>query len=94
MESISRDVKSLESDERRLYESVVGHALRENQRIIIHVIEVENEPDQAVRRNAIEQFHELAREASEHRERQGISVEQADQTVDEAVRAARSRRPQ
>ena len=28
MESIARDVKNLESDERRLFESVVGHSLQ------------------------------------------------------------------
>ncbi|MGO8750023.1 MAG: hypothetical protein ACLQNE_29095 [Thermoguttaceae bacterium] len=90
MESISRDVRSLESDERRLYESVVGHALGENQRVIIHVIELAKGPDESVRAKAVEEFHELCREGTENRERQGISVEQADQVLEEAVQAARS----
>ena len=37
----------------RLYEAVVGHALRENQRVVIRVIELENEPDEATRRAAL-----------------------------------------
>lgn len=94
MESISRDVSRLEPDERRVYESVLGHALRENQRVIIRVVELENEPDESARRKAREEFHELCREGTENRERQGIPVEEADQAVDEAVRAARSRKPE
>jgi hypothetical protein len=92
MESIARDVKSLESDQRHLYEAVVGHALHENQRVIIHVIEVEEAPDDSVRQEAREEFHELCREGTEHRERQGISIEEADQALDEAIRADRSRK--
>jgi hypothetical protein len=90
MESISRDVKNLESDERRLYESVVGHALGENQRVIIHVIEIAKGPDEPVRPKAVEEFLELCREGTENRARQGISVEQADQALEEAIRATRS----
>ena len=92
MESISRDVNRLEPDERRVYESVLGHALRENQRVIIRVAEVGSEPDESARHQAREEFHELCREGTENREREGISVEEADQAVEGAVRAARSRK--
>lgn len=47
MESIFRDVKSIESDERRIYESIVGHSLQDNQRVVIRVIELGGEPDEA-----------------------------------------------
>ena len=93
MESISRDVNRLEPDERRVYESVLGHALRENQRVIIRVVDLENKPDESARRNASEEFHELCKEGTENRERQGIPVEEADQAVEEAIRATRSRKP-
>lgn len=43
MEPIIRDVQDLESDERRVYESVVGHVLRDNQRIVSRVIEFGDE---------------------------------------------------
>jgi hypothetical protein len=92
MESISRDVKSLESDERQLYEAVVGHALREDQRVVIHVIELEKEPDESGRRKATEEFHAICKEGTENRQRQGISVEEADQALEQALRAARSQR--
>jgi len=37
MESIIRDVRDIQSDERRIYELVLGHTLQENQRVIIRV---------------------------------------------------------
>jgi hypothetical protein len=88
MESIVRDVRSLESDERRLYESVVGHAFQENQRVIIRVIELGAEPDQGARRAALSRAVETARPGREAAERQGIAAEEADRAIDEALREA------
>ena len=65
MESITRNVKSLESDKRRLYEAVVGHALQENQRVIIRVVELEAESEQATRRAALSRAVEIARQGRE-----------------------------
>ena len=90
MESITRDVDKIESGERRVYEAVLGHALRGNQQVLLRVIELHKEPDESVRRKAMEDFHELCREGGENRERQGISVEEADQALEEAIRAVRS----
>ncbi len=49
MESIFRDVKSIQSDERRVYESLVGHALGDNQCVVIRVIELAAEPGEGPR---------------------------------------------
>ena len=38
MEKITRHVQDLGSEEKRVYESVLGHALHANQQIILHVI--------------------------------------------------------
>jgi len=38
MESITRNVRDIPSDELRLYETVLGAKLRENQQVIIQVI--------------------------------------------------------
>ena len=46
METIIRDVKNIETDERRVYESVVGHALDDNQCVIIRVVERGNGSDE------------------------------------------------
>jgi len=90
MELISRDVKNLESDERQLYESVVGHALHENQRIIIRVVDLE--PDEATRRAAMGRVVEIARKGREAARAQGITEEEANTAIDEAVRDVRRAR--
>jgi hypothetical protein len=92
MESVTRDVANIESNERRVYEAVLGHALHENQQVILRVIELKTEKDESVRRSARESFHELCREGTENRQRQGISVDEADQAVEQAIRAVRSRK--
>jgi len=92
MESITRDVDKIESSERRVYEAVLGHALRENQQVLLRVVELHQEPDECVRRKALEDFHELCRAGTGHRQRQGISVEEADQALEEAIRAVRSQK--
>ncbi|MEA1952665.1 MAG: hypothetical protein U9N87_14890 [Planctomycetota bacterium] len=38
MESITRNVREIASDERRVYEAAVGHALQENQQVVIQVV--------------------------------------------------------
>jgi hypothetical protein len=92
MESITRDVDKIESTERRMYEAVLGHALRDDQQVVLRVIELRREPDESVRQKAIDEFHELCREGTENRQRQGISTEKADEALEEAMRAARSRK--
>jgi hypothetical protein len=92
MESIVRDVKSIESAERHLYEAVLHRALHEDQRVLVMVLNPGAEPDESIRRKAVAEFCEICREGTEHRERQSISVEEADRAVEEAIRAVRSRR--
>ena len=41
MESISRDISDLAENEKTVIETVLGHALRENQRVIIQVIDID-----------------------------------------------------
>ena len=71
---------------------MLGHTLRENQQVILRVIELKKESDESVRREAREEFHEICREGTENRERQGISAEEADKALEEAIWAVRSRK--
>jgi hypothetical protein len=89
MESVIRDVKSLESNERRVYESVLGHALQEGQRVVIRVIELEGEPNETDRRAALHRAAEIARQGRTAVEAQSITAEEADAAIDEAIREAR-----
>jgi hypothetical protein len=89
METVIRDVKSLESDERRVYESVVGHALRDDQRVIIRVVETGNATDEAVRRAALAKAVEIARKGRAAADAQGVTAEEADAAIEEAIREVR-----
>jgi hypothetical protein len=91
MESVIRDVKSLELEERRVYESALGHALHEDQRVLVAILDPAAELDESIRRQARDDLHDLSRQATEHRQRLGVSVEEADRVLDEAIRAVRSR---
>jgi hypothetical protein len=92
MESVTRDVDKIEPSERRVYEAALGRSLRDNQQVILRVIDLKKEPDESVRRKGSEEFHALCREGTEDRQRLGISVEDADAALDEAIRAIRSRK--
>ncbi len=89
MEAIIRDVKSIESAERRVYESVLGHALRDNQRVIIRVVEVEGDRDDASRQAALSRAVEIARQGRASVEAQSITAEEAGAAIDEAIREVR-----
>jgi hypothetical protein len=89
MELIVRDVKTIEPDERRVYESVLGHPLQENQRVIIRVVELEDESEQADRRAALSRAVEIARCGRAAVEAQGITAEEADAAIEEAIQEVR-----
>ena len=87
-----RDVRSLESDDAGYRSPWSGRALHENQRVIIGVVELEAESEQATRRAALSRAVEIARQGREAAEAQGISAEEAGAAVDEAIAEARRRK--
>jgi hypothetical protein len=89
MESIIRNVGEINADERHVYESVLGHALRENQRVIIRVVEFEAEPDETTRRAALGRAVEIARQGRAAAAAQGITPEEAEAAIDEAIQDSR-----
>ena len=93
MEFIFRDVKSIPLDDGQVYEAVVGHTLQDNQRIVIRVIELGGEPDEATRRAALARAVEIARQGRAAVESQGITAEEAEAAIDEAIRVARRSKP-
>ena len=45
MEAIIRNVRDIESEERRVLEHVLGRQLQENQQVIVQIVTLNNEPD-------------------------------------------------
>ena len=69
MESIIRDVRDLVPGERHAVETLIGHDLTEDQRILVMVLPMETEPSDSVRLRAREDFLLLSKLGSENRER-------------------------
>lgn len=89
MESIIRNVGEINTDERRLYESVLGRALRENQQVIIRVVEMDMEPDDVGRKVTLGRAVEIARQGCSAASAQGVTEEAAGEAIDEAIQEVR-----
>jgi hypothetical protein len=89
MNSVIRDVKDIQPEERHIYEAVIGHSLTQDQRILVAVLPSGPVSDDFVRRRAREEFFGLCKRGTENRERFGVSVDEADAILDEAFRSVR-----
>ena len=89
MESIIRDVKDIVPDERRAYEAAIGHALREDQRVVIRVVNLGAEPDKATRKTALGRSVEIARQGRAAAAVQGITPDEAEAAIDESLQEVR-----
>jgi hypothetical protein len=89
MESVIRNVNEIASEERRMYESVLGHAHEENQRVVIQVLELELEPDGKTRQAAMTRAARIARRGRAAAEAQGITPREADVTVEQSIAEVR-----
>ena len=90
MESVIRDVRDIEPEERHVFETLIGHNLAEDQRILVVVLPMGASLDDSVRRRARKELLELCKQGTENRERLRVSVEEADSILDEAFRSVRS----
>jgi hypothetical protein len=89
MESIIRKVDDLKVEERRMHESVAGHALPEDQRVIIRVVELGTEPDDPPRKAASQRAIEIARRGRASAADQGVAPEEADRVIEKAIHEVR-----
>ena len=92
MESIIRNVSDIGGDPRRWLESNLGQPLRENQQVMILVLNVGSEPDEETRRQAREELRAIQAEAAANISAQGVSPEEFDAVVDEAIAEVRRRK--
>lgn len=90
MESIVRSVREIEAAERQVYETVLGRHLEENQQIIIRVLTPGVVPPEDARREALGRAVAIARHGRAHAAAQGVSEDQLDAVIDEAITCVRS----
>jgi hypothetical protein len=94
MESIIRNVRDIEADKRQWLEAALQSHLQDNQRVLIMVLSPGVQADEVIRQKAVDHLLAISKKGSAIREQQGISVEEADQIVDEAIEHVRQKNPQ
>lgn len=94
MESIVRNVRDLDADNRQSLETILGRRLGDDQQVMIRIVTLGVEPDAATKQQALERVQALAQKGTQHREAQGISQAEADDAVDEVLEEIRQRNGQ
>ena len=91
MESFIRSANEIEGDLRQWVETGLGQQLRQNQRVMVTVLNVGIQPDEETRREAREELRGIRAEAAANIKAQGISLAEVDAVVDEALAHVRQR---
>lgn len=89
MESIIRDVPTLDELQRRSLETLLGHPLEGHQRVYIAVISDEPTSGHGARQQALQRLREIGAEVDAHMRRQGVAPEEWDAAVDAACEQVR-----
>lgn len=91
METISRAVDDLSGPDRAALEHLLGRQLEQGQQVVVMAFRP-RETDASVREAARMRLHDLLDRAARHAADQGITAEEADAAVAEAMEAIRFRR--
>lgn len=92
MESIAvKNVKDIQATGKHWLEGVLGQNLQENQQVFIMLFTPGVEPDEATRRQALDRIEKTWANVGKHMDEQGISPEEFDDGVDEAMEQTRRR---
>jgi hypothetical protein len=92
MESVLRNVKDMAGDERRSLEHVVGAHLRDNQQVLIQVLDLDVVQSDDMRSDGLEQAAAVAKRGRAHAAAEGVSTEDANAVIDDAIRVVRKPR--
>ena len=91
MQTVIRNVKDIEANERRCLEGTLGRPLQENQQVIICVIDLNEELDEATRRSALANASAIAQKGRANAVAQGVGGGEVDAAIDEAIEHVRRR---
>ena len=88
---IVRNVRDIPPDDKHSLEHILGEPLRDDQRVCIMVIAPDTAPNEQTRRAALERLHQLLDQAERRAEALGITPEEADAAVEDAMQHVRGR---
>lgn len=86
-----QNVKDLQASQKRCLESILGQELRDHQQVFIMAFSAGVEPDEATRRQALAGIKELQAKAEAYANAHGITEEEFDAAVEEAMQHVRRR---
>ncbi len=84
METGLHNVADLADSTRRTVEALIGHPLRNDQRIYIAALNAASEPTPEQRSEAWRNLESIADEMRAHARNSGLAVEEVEQIIDEA----------
>lgn len=90
-EMITRAVNDLPEPERRSLENLLGFPLDANQQVFVMVLAAGKSPDKETRRAAAESIRRTMAEVDQNRGKNGVSDEELDAAIDEAMHHVRPR---
>jgi len=88
---LSRNVTEIPEASRRSLEDLLGQQLRADQRVFIMVLDSPSVPDEEQRGSAAAGLRKIIAAAQSHADRAGVSDEELDASVDEAMAHVRRR---
>jgi len=88
---ISLPVNEIPDPDRRSLENLLGHPLQANQQVFVMVLPTGQAPDKATRRAAAESIRRTLAEVDQYRAAHGITDEEVDAAIDEAMQYVRPR---
>jgi hypothetical protein len=89
MDKLLHNVGDLPSPERFAVESIIGHALRDDQQLYIVALDAAAQLAAEVRRHAWSELEEIIAEAHSNVCTSGVAPQQLEQTIDEACNEVR-----
>ncbi len=92
MEAVLRNVKDIAGNDRVGLEHVVGAPLQDDQQVLIQVLNVGVVPSEDARRAGMQQAAAIAQRGREHAASLGVTAEEAESTIEEAIRHVRQQR--
>ena len=92
MESIIQNVKDIEADKKQWLEGALQEHLIDEQRVLIMVLNPGVQADEAIRQKAMANLKQLSEQGAASRKQQGVSEEQADRILDEAIKHVRQQK--
>jgi hypothetical protein len=89
METFFQNVKDIDADKRQALEHVIGQQLDANQQVMIRVIDVDKQPSPKARNDALAMAAEIARRGRASAAAQGVTANEVDAAIDEAIQHVR-----